>query len=83
VDFGPLAALRTQRKPGEDQIEMIKASMDRGNYDITLQPDNVTVHSIPCTLPAKEGAAARTLDWEGLRAYIESGGHVKLTPKLK
>jgi hypothetical protein len=83
VDFAPLAALRTQRKPGEDQIEMIKAAVERGGYDMTLQPDNVTVHSIPCTLPAKEGAAERTLDWEGLRVYIQSGGRIDLTPKVK
>jgi hypothetical protein len=30
VDFAPLAALRTQRKPGEGQIEMIKASTEGG-----------------------------------------------------
>jgi hypothetical protein len=83
VDFAPLAALRTQRKPGEDQIEMIKATMGRGAYDMTLQPDNVTVQSIPCKLPAKEGAAERTLDWEGVRAYIQSGGRVELTPRPK
>lgn len=83
VDFAPLAALRTQRKPGEDQIEMIKATMERGSHNMTLQPDNVTVQGIPCTLPAREGAAARTLDWEGLRVYIQSGGRVELTPKVK
>jgi hypothetical protein len=81
VDFAPLAALRTQRKPGEDQIEMIKAVMGQGKHDLTLQPDNVTVQIIPCTLPAKEGAAERTLDWEGVRVYIQNGGRVTLTPK--
>ena len=76
VDFGPLAASKTQRKPGDDQIEMIKSLMEKGEY-ITLEPDRTPIYSIPYTPLAKAaGTAERPLDWEGLRVFIQSGGTV-------
>lgn len=77
VDFGPLAALKTQEKPGEDQIQWIQSLMATGHY-ITLGPDPTPIHSIPYTPPAKAGAAAeQPLDWEGVRLFIQSGGTVQ------
>ena len=84
VDFGPLAALKTQEKSGEDQIEMIKGIMEKGGHYMTLAPDTTPIHSIPYTPPQKTGGTAKQpLDWEGLRAYIQSGGRVDLYPKPK
>jgi hypothetical protein len=78
ADYGPLTALKTQRKPGEDQIEQIRAMMKQGYY-ITLPPDETPIHTIPFTPPAKaDGEPARQLDWEGLRVYLQSGGHINL-----
>jgi len=63
---------------------MIKAIMEKGGHYITLPPDTTPIHSIPYSPPAKDGGEeGRPLDWEGLRAYIQSGGRVDLHPKSK
>ena len=78
ADYGLLAALKTQRKPGEDQIERIRAMMEQGYY-ITLPPDETPIYSIPYTPPVKAGGEpAQPLDWEGLREHLQSGGRINL-----
>lgn len=84
VDFAPLAALKTQEKPGEDVIERIRSIMEKGGHYMTLSPDTTPIHSIPYTPPAKSGSGeVRPLDWEGVREFIQNGGKVDLHPANK
>ena len=68
ADYSVLAALKTQKKPGEDQIERIKAGMRPGDY-ITRPPDET-----PIPTP---------VDWESLRAHIQCGGRIELHSPAK
>ncbi len=55
ADFGPLAAMKTARKPVDDQIDHMKALLAAGWY-MTIPPDPTPIHSIPFAPPATTSA---------------------------
>jgi hypothetical protein len=78
ADFSTLAALKTPRKPHEDQIEQMKKRLAEG-WVLTMPPDTTPISSIPFTPPTRPGEAPKPpIDWEDIRRHLEDGGRIHL-----
>ena len=78
VDFAPLAAMKTDLKPHEDQIARMKELMQQG-FCITLPPDPTVIDKIPFTPTMRSDTLPPgVIDWEAIRRHIEEGGKVKM-----
>lgn len=78
VDFAPLAALKTDRKPHEEQIEQMKQMMKEG-FCMTLPPDPTIIDQIPFTpMSRSDTLPPGVIDWEVIRNYLEEGGRVQM-----
>jgi hypothetical protein len=78
VDFAPLAAMKTDMKPHEDQIAHMRELMRQG-YCITLPPDPTVIDRIPFTPNTRSDTLPPgVIDWEAIRRHIEEGGKVNL-----
>jgi hypothetical protein len=78
VDFAPLAAMKTDMKPHDDQIARMRELMREG-YHITLPPDPTVIDRIPFTPKTRSDTLPPgVIDWEAIRRHIEEGGKVNL-----
>jgi hypothetical protein len=79
ADFMPLLALKTEVKPAEKELEMIKKGLATRDYYMLIPGDPNPIYSIPYYPTAmSENRPAEVVDWERVRQIMEAGGRVRL-----
>jgi hypothetical protein len=83
ADFSPLAALKTERRPGDENIDRMKHLLAQGYY-LTIPPDETPIRSIPYTPPANAGGPPpKPVGWDDIRRVMEEGGWINIHPPAK
>ncbi len=83
ADFSALAALKTDQRPGDENIDKMKHYLAEGRY-LTIPPNETPIRSIPYTPPAKSGEPPpKAIGWDDIRKIMEEGGWVNLHPPAK